>query len=104
MGAQGTAVLNFGAFPGTSETTADVTGQSGFTSTSLAEAWVVPKATADHTADEHVVEALDVMAAHQADGTIRIYGSVRPFAQTLASAPAQRHRLYGQWTVGWVWN
>lgn len=115
MGAQGTATLNFGAFPGAPSATVDVTGQTGFTASSLAEAWVYPKATADHSADEHMIEALKVVAAYQADGTIRIYGEVVPFTggdlhalegarSTNCNYGAQAHRLFGQFTIGWVWN
>lgn len=93
MGAQGTASLDFGAFPGSDEATVDVTGQAGFVAGSLAEAWLYPKDTADHTIDEHRVECLRVDAAYQADGTIRIYGR-----QT------DGEKLDGVWNVGWVWN
>lgn len=93
MGAQGTVSLDFGASPGTDEATVDVTGQTGFVATSLAEAWLYPKDTADHTVDEHRVAGVDVKAAYQADGTIRIYA--RQVDGDLET---------GVWNVGWVWN
>jgi hypothetical protein len=93
MGAQGTASLNFGAAPGTDEAFVDVTGQTGFVVGSLAEAWLYPIDTADHTADEHRVAGLQVDAAYQADGTIRIFG------RQVDADP-----LDGVFNVGWVWN
>ena len=105
MADSGTTTLNFGAFPGSPEASVDVTGQTGFVSTSEVEAWVMPVATADHSVDEHLIENLKVMAHYQADGTIRIKGSVEPFFgfRPPAGEGTQRHRLFGQFTVGWVW-
>ena len=53
MAATGTATLDFGAFPGKTDTSLAITGQSGIVSGSFVEAWVRPQATGDHTADEH---------------------------------------------------
>ena len=75
MATQGTAVLDFGAFPGKSDTSVAVTGQAGIVSGSLVEAWIRPDATADHSADEHMVETLKVFAANIIAGTgFTIYG------------------------------
>lgn len=97
--ALGTATLDFGAFPGTDEATVDVTGQTGFVSTSAVEAYVSPKATAEHSLDEHRVEELQVHGAYQADGTIRIYGR----CTSDGSRSPNAHKLYGHWNIGWVW-
>ena len=95
MGAQGTADLDFGAFPGKSDASVDVTGQSGILSGSLVEAWIRPVDTADHLADEHRVETLSVVAGNIVAGTgFTIYGLNVGFG-TL---------LYGVWKVAWVWN
>jgi hypothetical protein len=97
MGAQGTATLTFGAFPGASDASVAVTGQAGILSGSLVEAWVLPAATADHTADEHIVEELSVLAGNVVAGTgFTVYGVHRP---SLGDT-----RLYGTWNIGWVWN
>ncbi len=64
MGASGTAALDFGAFPGKSDASVAVTGQAGIVSGSLVEAWIRPEATADHTADEHMLETLKVFAGN----------------------------------------
>jgi len=95
MGAQGTATLDFGAFPGDSDTSVAVTGQASILSGSLAEAWIFPAATADHSADEHLVESIEVMAGNVQAGTgFTIYGKNIGFGTM----------LYGQWNVAWAWN
>jgi len=73
--AQGTTTVDFGAFPGKTDATATVSGQAGITGTSLVEAWIFPTATADHSrSDSRVIRNID------------------------------NPRVYGQWTVAWVWN
>lgn len=129
MATQGTATLNFGAFPGASDAQVTVTGQAAITGTSLVEAWLVPADTADHTADEHWVESIKVMAGNIVPGTgFTIYAlntnqlnePLEPIKGarnvTLAGGLSQANysqqqfaggmgtRLYGQWNVGWVWN
>lgn len=134
MGASGTTTLDFGAFPGASHATVAVTGQASIVAGSLVEAWLRPVATADHTADEHMVETIKVYAADIIAGTgFTIHGFntnqlnepvippthetsvVTASATTInikTAAPGagreggggQGTRLYGQWTVAWVWN
>ena len=126
MGTQGTTTINFGVFPGSSDTSVAVTGQATILSGSLVEAWLSPVATADHTADEHLVETIRVMAGNVVAGTgFTIYavntsqlnepltsagaGNFRSAATTVygASAPSVGGigtRIYGQWSVAWVWN
>src|SRR5205807_1334420 len=75
MGAQGTGLLDFGAFPGASDASLVVAGQAGILAGSLVEAWLLPAATADHTADEHIVETLKVFAGNIVPGTgFTLYG------------------------------
>jgi hypothetical protein len=126
MGAQGTATIDFGAFPGGSDASVTVTGQAGITGTSLVEAWLFPAATADHTADEHVVESIKVVAGNISAGTgFTIYavntstlnepletpgvsrfrsvaGTV--YGDTDPSVGGIGTRIYGTWSIGWVWN
>lgn len=144
MGAQGTTTVDFGAFPGAMDASVAVTGQAGIVAGSLVEAWLRPAATADHTADEHLVEPLRVLAHTivAATGfTITVLNDnrlpepppVNPPSQTslvsasattinvktavpgqlqnqptLASAVACRPggipRVYGVWSLAWVWN
>lgn len=96
MGAQGTATIDFGAFPGASDTSVAVTGQTSIVSGSAVEAWILPAATADHSVDEHMVETLKVIAGNIVAGTgFTIYGFNSGFGDV---------RLYGTWNVAWVWN
>jgi hypothetical protein len=115
MGASGTTTINFGAFPGGSDTSAVITGQASILAGSLVEAWLMPVATADHTADEHLVETIRVVAGNIAAGTgFTIYAmntsdlyefplGWNPGTPKAGSA-GKGTRLYGLWTVGWVWN
>ena len=127
MATQGTATVDFGAFPGSSHATVDVTGQTAILSTSLVEAWIMPKDTADHLADEHVVESIRVVAGAPTAGvgfTIHALNT-NPLAEPLEQVAPQGFRpvaaatygmggvpsrggvgttLYGLWNVGWVWN
>ena len=114
MGAQGTAILDFGVFPGKSDTSVDVTGQATIAAASLAEAWIRPVATADHSADEHMLETLKIFAGNILAGTgFTIYGFNTseiyevPVGKTNLNRGGQfgtGTRIYGQWTVAWVWN
>ena len=96
--ASGTATLDFGAFPGKTDASVAVTGQAAIVSGSLVGAWLRPVATADHTADEHMVESLAVIAANIVAGTgFTIYGvSTNQYGQST--------RLYGTWSVSWAWT
>jgi hypothetical protein len=123
MGAQGTTTINFGAFPGASDASVTVTGQTLILSGSLVEAWIFPSATADHTADEHMVETIKVVAGNVVAGTgFTIYGfNTNQIAEPLLPSGGAGNRsvgtsnqmtqsggagtrIYGQWTVAWVWN
>ena len=102
MGAQGTATIDFGAFPGKADTSVAVTGQTGILSGSLVEAWIQPAATADHSADEHMVENIRVVAGSIVAGTgFTIYAFTR--YDNLGTG-RDANFLYGQWNVAWVWN
>jgi hypothetical protein len=112
MGAQGTTTVDFGAFPGKSDTSVAVTGQAGIVSGSLVEAWLRPVATSDHTADEHLVEPIRIIAGNIVAATgFTIYAFYAPIEYTEDVLDGNYKfiqrlggRLYGQWTVAWVWN
>lgn len=134
MGAQGTAVLDFSASDDLAHTTVVITGQAGIVAGSLVEAWIRPVDTADHTADEHLVAPIKVLAANIVAGTgFTIHGFYAPdmrtpvdvagaesFSRWPTAVPGpgtkgpQMNRLnenrttgyltYGQWAVAWVWN
>ncbi len=109
MGATGTTTINFGTFPGASDASVVVTGQAAIVAGSLVEAWIRPEATADHTADEHMVETLKVIAGNIVAGTgFTIYG----FNTNQINEPLFPYRgiggigtrLYGLFAVAWAWN
>lgn len=93
MGAQGKTTIDFGAFPGTTDVKLAITGQASIVAGSLAEAWIFPEATADHTVDEHVVEQFDLCPRDIVAGT-----------GFTIHAVTRGHRLYGLWTIAWCWN
>lgn len=123
MGAQGTATLDFGVFPGASDAVVDVVA-TGVIVTSLVEAWINPVATADHSVDEHMVETIRVVGSYLSDGNIRIRGfntsqlmpplqseSVAHPGNAINQGPTNTYQvrrpvpmLVGQFTVSWVWN
>lgn len=127
----GTATLDFGAFPGASDASVAVTGQAAMVAGSVVNAWLRPVATADHSADEHWLETIRVMAGNILAGIgFTIYGvnnsqlnePLYPFSDELgrssgtAQAPGpgkadqqvydfggKGTRIYGQWTIAWQW-
>jgi hypothetical protein len=92
----GTATLDFGAFPGASETSIAITGQTGILAGSQVRAYITPAATADHSADEHRLEALEVFAGNIVAGTgFTIYLQYyKDEGDTFA---------YGTWNITWEW-
>lgn len=133
MGAQGSTTIDFGAFPGKSDASVVITGQSGIVAGSLVEAWIRPVDTDEHSADEHMVETLKIFAGsivagvgftiygfntseitepledagvgrnHKGDGTAA--ANIGFGSNTLTgSAGGKGTRIYGQWAVAWVWN
>jgi len=96
--AQGTAIVDFGPFPGSQTAQGVVTGQSGLVSTSLAEAWVWPNQdTADHPAVEQQMDWQRIQVA--------IINMIPGVGFTIAAQlyPGNAN-LYGKYTVAWVWN
>ncbi len=126
-GASGVTTVDFGAFPGTSDTAATITGQAGIVAGSRIRAWIEGTATADHSADEHWLETIAVIAGNVVPGTgftihAKNTGTLNepvagPWAGTRLAGPGaglnqQRPdtgggkgtRLTGAFTVGWEWN
>ncbi len=94
MGASGTATVDFGVFPGKADASVAVTGQTSIVDGSLVGAWIRPVATADHTADEHLVEDIRIHAGAIVAGT----------GFTIRGIAPGRLTLYGLWTVAWAWT
>jgi hypothetical protein len=122
----GSTTVNFGAFPGASDTSATVTGQAGIVAGSKVKAYIMATATSDHSADEHWVEAIDVVAGNISAGVgFTIYAKntgqlnepvAEQWAATRLAGPGtgtnqirpdmgggKGTRLYGEFTVGWEW-
>jgi len=129
VGASGTVELDFGPFPGKSDASVVVTGQAAIVANSLVEAWIRPVDTADHTADEHMVETMKVYAHSIVAGTgftisgfntSQIQEPAAPFkgvTGTLAGGLSVQQgdqqpesgggigaRIYGRFMCAWVWN
>ncbi len=114
MSASGTTTVDFGAFPGASDTSVAITGQASIVAGSIVGAWIRPAATADHSADEHWVETLSVVAGNIVAATgFTIYAlNVNPVPEpstlqgrgTVRDGDPGGTRLYGLWTVAWAWS
>lgn len=92
--ATGTATLDFGADPGSSHATLAV-ASAAIASGSIPEAFIYPVATADHSADEHMVENIKVCARDVVAGVgFTIHGT---------EGPGNAGKIWGQWNVGWAW-
>ncbi len=97
----GSVILDFGNFPGKSDTFVDVTGLSGITSNSVVASWISPSSTADHSSDEHMLETLEVYARNITPGIgFRIYGIN---TSQLNGPKGRGTRIYGKWNVSWQW-
>ena len=106
--ATGIATLDFGALPGKQDASVAVTGQAGIVSGSLVGAWIRPVATADHLADEHLVEGLRIYAADIVAGTgFTIYGfhdhGASESNDRADVGTARDHFCWGRFTIAWAW-
>ena len=90
----GTSTIDFGAYPGSSEASVVVTGQTGISATSKAEAFIMGDDTSSsHTAADHrYLSALMgcTCSTPTAGSGFTIY------ARAL-------DKLQGTWTLRWVW-
>ncbi len=123
--ASGSAIVNFGAFPGSSDSSVIITGQIGILSNSIMQAWLMPIATSDHSSDEHLLEPIKVLAGNivpgssftvyalnnnpineplESAGIARFKGAVSTFGYSEPSVGGRGTRLYGQFTIGWLGN
>ncbi len=92
---QGTAIIDFGSYPGSNEAFVDVSGLGTISITSKAEAFVMGDDTSiDHTADDHRYFAL---FAGLSCGTPVNATGFRIYARSF-------EKLTGEWTVRYVWT
>jgi hypothetical protein len=126
-GASGVTTIDFGAFPGGSDASVTITGQTGIdASSSQVQAWLMAQASDDHTEDEHRVETLSVMAGSIVTGTgFTIYAQntstlnepllipgnnlnrnalTMTLGTTSPSVGGKGTRIYGKWNVAWKWS
>jgi hypothetical protein len=125
-GAYSVTTIDFGAFPGSSDASLTITGQTGIDTSSVVSAWLQPADTDDHTADEHRVETISVMAGNVIPGTgFTIYAqntsqlnerlgkggvdntrsSATPtYGYSGESEGGRGTRIYGKWTIAWQWR
>ena len=91
---QGTAIIDFGAEPGSNEATIAVTGQATISATSKVESYIMADdTTADHTANDHRYFNTQVgltCGTPTAATGFTIYGT-------------SPHKLNGTYLLRWVW-
>ena len=112
----GVAILNFGAFPGSPQASVTVSATDPSDTAAEIDAWVIPVATVDHSADEHTYDPPRVSGA-VVGSTIVITGfpsgrdefvpAGTPFGQSSTSQmPIGEIQCmpYGQWSVAWAFS
>jgi hypothetical protein len=94
MGAIGTATIDFGSFPGTSEASIAVTGQGSILATSKVEAFIMGDDTSGtHTANDHrYASALIGLSC----GTPTLATGFTIYGRCL-------DKMQGTFAVRWVW-
>lgn len=97
MSAQGTAVVDFGAFPGTDVATVAVTGQSALLAGSRVDAWLVADVTAEHSEDEHS------MLKDVVEVTVARSSMVAGTGFTIRATCNDKSRMWGRLNVDWAW-
>jgi hypothetical protein len=93
--ASGTTTVDFGSgAPNSNDTTVlkTITGQASIVAGSLVEAWVRAEASADHNADEHMVEDLKVEA-----------GNIVAATGFDIRATVMTGKTYGVFNINWAW-
>ena len=89
----GSAIVDFGAFPGLNEVSVPVTGQDDIAADALCEAWVVGVATVDHTVNDHAYASTlmhPVCSAANAGVGFTIYCN-------------STEKMQGKFNINWVW-
>ena len=107
----GSGEIDFGGHPGSAQAELVIGGQAGIVAGSIVEAWIVAKATADHSADEHFADPPRLIAGAIVPGTgFTIAGFARdPVRVSSALVRGKQvtkspQRCYGRWSVQWRWQ
>lgn len=90
----GQTTVDFGAFPGTTDTSVAVTGQTAILAGSKVQAWILAEATADHSADEHLVDPPRLAVGPVTAGV----------GFTIYAFTENTRRHYGAYSVAWIWS
>lgn len=123
--AAGEIEVDFGAFPGASDASVTMTGQAAILAGSMIGAWIKPKDTTDHSADEHIVESIEVYAHTITAGagfiiTAKNNSQINEplervmrnrdkaaatvvISETAPDTGGMGTRLYGKFNIGWAW-
>jgi hypothetical protein len=96
----GTGTVDFGAFPGSDFAAATITASDPDDPSAILFAYVLPTATVDHSADEHLVDPPQVSAVNNGDGTITV--NAVPRQASYPSLIPPEPMPYGKWTVGYA--
>ena len=111
----GVATLQFGAFPGAVMAQTIVSAIDGSDPNAEVDAWIIPVATADHSADEHSADP-PMVNAQIVGSTIVLNGypsgrdkpvpSGTPFGASPSQQPisTQQPMPYGAWSVAWAFS
>lgn len=91
LGGAGRAIVDFGAQGRT--TTNVAVPAATITASNVVVAQIAALSTADHSADEHLVEEIDVRA-----------GAIAPGVGFTVFARTRNVKLFGKYTVTWVWG
>jgi hypothetical protein len=113
----GSTTIDFGAFPGSNYASTTITFSDVYDPNAIIDAWILPATTADHSADEHVVDPPLITVTNNGDGTITINGvpsgrdpfvpALIPFGNTANSqmpVPQAQVMPYGKWNVGYAFS
>lgn len=93
MSNTGSATIDFGAWPGSNETSVDVTGQATITALAFVEAFFMADTSADHTASDHRYAGnfINLSCGNVVAGTgFTIYAR-------------STEKMTGEWAVRYVW-
>ena len=91
MSAKGTAIIDFGACPGSFDCTATVTGQDSIKADSACEAWLSSETTLDHSTDEHALAPIRLRVTDVVEGVGFTIQAVSDW------------QLTGRFSARWVW-
>ena len=97
----GTTTITFGAFPGSDFAQTLVAAVDAADPNAVVDAWILPAATADHSRDEHLVDAPIVTGYADGNGNVVITGVPHP---GLNSPNPPDPMPYGAWNVGWAFS